>query len=208
MKRNLLMLCALICFLSPHAWADTTGTTTPAKGQPDAISPVQRNATGDNRAMEPSGNDASKSDAINRSEQAGNAAGKTKCCGWFNMLISILPASLFIVFLLVVKANLKGNKWSLGDALSESDLAKNPDGSVLKDKDGNPVFIRSSSRLIAFIGFFGIIVWIVGLSIPTLYQFACTGKVPDLSGISAFLLAQAGIFAPYVANKIAGAFKQ
>ena len=203
MKRILLMLCALCCFLSPHARAGTTGTAT----QPEAIPPTQGTATSVTGSLAPKGTDAAITDVKNMSEQAGTAAEKTKCCEWFRVLVSMLPAFLFLMFLLVVKANLKGNKWSLGDALSESDLAKNPDGSVLKDKDGNPVFIRSSSRLIAFIGFFGIIVWIVGLSIPTLYQFACTGKVPNLSGVSTFLLAQAGIFAPYIANKIAGAFK-
>jgi len=207
MKRNLLMLCAFIFFLSSYAWADTAGTATPAKDQSQAISPTQGTATSDTGSLAPKGADATNADAKNISEPAGNTAEKKKCCGWFEVLISIVPASLFLMFLLVIKATLKGNRWYLGDALSESDQAKDTDGSVLKDRDGNPVFIRSSSRLIAFIGFFGIIVWIVGLSIPTLYQFACTGKVPDLSNVSKFLLAQAGIFAPYVANKIAGAFK-
>ena len=230
MKRNLLMLCGLICFISPCVWADSTGTATPAKCQPEAVSPIQRIATSVRGTMAPKGNDASKADTKNTSEQAGNSAEKTKCCGWL-VFFSIVPAILFIVFLMVVKSYLKDNKWSLGDALSESDPAKdlagsvskdkdgnpvfevlkdkdgNPVFQVLKDKDGNPVFAKSSSRLIAFIGLFGIIVWIVGLSIPTLYQFACTGKVPELSGVSTFLLAQAGVFAPYIANKLVGAVK-
>lgn len=206
MKRNLLMLCALICFLSPHVWADTATTSPPVKSQTDEVSSIQKPATSV-RGVEPSKTiDVSKGDVKNPSEQSNKYAEKTKCSGWF-VFFSMFPAILFLVFLLVVKKILQNNNWSLGDALSESEPLKDQNGAVVNDANGKPVFARSASRFMAFIGFFAIIVWIVGLSIPTLYRFACTGEVPDLSKVSTFLLAQAGIFAPYIANKLAAAIK-
>jgi hypothetical protein len=74
--------------------------------------------------------------------------------------------------------------WSLADALSGS--------------DGKP----SSSRMIAFLGFLVLIAIIMGVGYSSLWVFLKTGQLPSLSGASTFLLACAGLFAPYFANQI------
>ncbi len=208
MKRNLLILIAMICFMSQSALSESAESTQPNKEQPGTVMPVQKTVTSDKGSENKTSKEINipKNEEKKTPDQPINNADKPLCSAWL-VLFSLIPAIMFICFLIVVKKALKDADWSLGDALSESEVAKDPTGAVLRDKDGNPVFIRSSSRLMAFIGFFGIIVWIVGLSIPTLYQFACTGKVPELNGVSTFLLAQAGVFAPYIANKLAGAVK-
>jgi len=128
--------------------------------------------------------------------------------GWFFQIMAMLPTVVFLIFLTVVKKALKDGKWNLSDALSETDALRDNAGALEKNPDtGNPIYPKSASRLIAFIGLFVIVIWIMGLSIPTFYHFACTGEMPDLSGVSTFLAAQAGLFAPYIANKIAGAIK-
>jgi len=124
-----------------------------------------------------------------------------------SLLAAASPELLFLVFLITTLLILKKNKWRLGDALSESDVLRNNDGSVITNTNGDPIYPRSISRLIAFIGLFGIITWILGLSFPAIYRLSCYGEMPDLSGVSTFLLAQAGIFTPYIANKISGAIK-
>jgi hypothetical protein len=122
------------------------------------------------------------------------------------LFMALSPAILFILFLLIGIIALAKNHWSLGEALSESEpLMEN--NAVLRDANNNLIFPKSASRLIAFIGLFCIITWIIGLSMPAFYRFAITGEFPDLSGVSTFILAQAGIFTPYIANKIAGAIK-
>lgn len=115
-----------------------------------------------------------------------------------NLLVAMFPALLFLGFLFILRKALR-NDWSLAEALSESE--------PVALTNGTQVFPKSASRLIAFIGFFGIIIWGVGLMVPACYRFACNGEVPDMTGFTTYLLAQAGVFAPYVANKIAGALK-
>ena len=113
-----------------------------------------------------------------------------------------VPLALVFILLLILGIVLWIDKnWTLGDALSESEPVRDKDGNVLR-------YPNSASRLIAFIGLFAIIAWGMGILVPATYRFAQTGEVPDLSGFSKFLVAQAGIFTPYIANKIAGAFKK
>jgi hypothetical protein len=123
------------------------------------------------------------------------------------LFMAIWPALLYLVSLVVVVYFLKKSKWSLAEALSENDALRDNAGSIINDKDGMPIFPKSASRMLAFIGLMCIITWLIGLSVPTIFRYACTGEVHDLSGVSSFLLAQAGVFSPYIVNKIASALK-
>ena len=126
---------------------------------------------------------------------------------WFDVVTVAIPVILFLLFLLVLGARLKGdNQWNLGEALSESEPLRYQNGNPVLI-NGRPSYPSSSSRLIAFIGLFVIVTWAMGILIPATYRFAKTGEVPDLTEFSKFLLAVAGIFTPYIANRIAGAIK-
>lgn len=132
-----------------------------------------------------------------------------RICLW----MALFPVLFFLLFLIWLGVCLhRDRKWDLSGALSEQIEQK----FVLRDKDGNPVFhktsndllyeikpiiVNSSSRLIAFIGLFVIAAEILGVVVPASYRYACTGEVPDLSNFSTFILAQAPLFAPYVVNK-------
>jgi hypothetical protein len=74
--------------------------------------------------------------------------------------------------------------WNLGDLMSGA--------------DGKP----SASRLIAFLGFLVMTSIILGIGYSSLWVFLKTGQLPSLSGASTFLVACAGLFAPYFANQI------
>ena len=69
---------------------------------------------------------------------------------------------------------------------------------LMSGADGKP----SASRMIAFLGFLVMTVIILGIGYSSLWVFLKTGQLPSLSGASAFLLACAGLFAPYFANQI------
>ena len=190
----LLVLLALICFMKPFAHADITSspaTATVQAGAEKLNSPQATNGMEQKTAPTLSG---TKSET---KKEAAPQLGNTGCSKGIIITISLIPSVLFVIFLLIVKGVLRKNNWSLAEALSESETTTGP--------DGTPVFARSASRFMAFIGFFAIILWIVGLSIPTLYRMMCDGEIPDLGKVSTFLLAQAGIFAPYIVNKLAGA---
>ena len=127
-----------------------------------------------------------------------------------------------LIIVIAVPLALRKNGW-LSQALSESEplkdknempLFSDKDGKVLnRDPQGNPpagafpLYPKSASRLIAFIGLLGIIIWQIVLMIPALSSLACTGTMPDLGSVGKFLVARAGIFTPYIANKITGAIK-
>lgn len=74
--------------------------------------------------------------------------------------------------------------WNLGDLMSGA--------------DGKP----SASRMIAFLGFLVMTAIILGIGYSSLWVFLKTGQLPSLSGASTFLVACAGLFAPYFANQI------
>jgi hypothetical protein len=78
--------------------------------------------------------------------------------------------------------------WTFADAMS--------------GPDGKP----SISRLIAFLGLLVMVVVILGIGYSSLWVFLKTGQLPSLSGATTFLVACAGLFAPYVANQIGLAF--
>ena len=125
----------------------------------------------------------------------------------------VFPLAFYLIIICVIYLFLKhgeispGKKWTLHEALSEYIPIKKE----VKDDQGN-VLIKevnelasSSSRLIAFMGFVSLIVWVVAVMLPFLYWFSRTGITPDLGNVSTFVLAQAGVFAPYLASKVAGA---
>jgi hypothetical protein len=132
-------------------------------------------------------------------------------------MITYFPVVFFLLFLLWLGISLKKDPtWHLGEALSEQLTEKIP---VLDDQ-GKPIFnvdkdgkkeaiyyerskfANSSSRLIAFIGLFVLATGILATLIPAVNRFALTGEVPDMANFTTYLLAQTGIFAPYVANKV------
>jgi hypothetical protein len=129
-------------------------------------------------------------------------------------VIALLPMSFFIIFLVWMGACLyRDQNWKLSEALSEQieekkllrDAQGNP---MLKQGTGEPVYesifkySNSSSRLIAIIGLFAIVTWVMAIVMPATLRFARSGEAPDLGNFSTFILAQAGIFTPYIVNKI------
>jgi hypothetical protein len=54
---------------------------------------------------------------------------------------------------------------------------------------------------------FVILAWTMALLMPAAYWYAREGTVPELEKISAFILAQVGLFAPYIFNQLAAAVK-
>jgi hypothetical protein len=150
-------------------------------------------------------------------------SGASEGCIQWNMgsVVGVAGAVAFVIILAVLlPMTLRGkNEW-LSLALSESEPLRDKDGQlIIKDKDGklvaataagaegSPVYPRSASRLIAFIGLFSIIIWGMAVMVPALSVFARTGNFPDLGSATKFIVAQAGIFAPYIVNKVAGIFK-
>ena len=131
------------------------------------------------------------------------------------LFLALIPAAFFLLVLIWLALCLKfDSAWKLSGALSEQIEQKfllrepQPDGQVIYNyKTGEaiheikPIMVNSSSRLIAFIGLFVIAAEIMGVLIPAIYRYACTGEIPDLSNFSTFILAQTPIFAPYVVNK-------
>ena len=211
MKKMLIAVVAIVFIASFFAYAEAQETaTTPAKG---AASPAPQKAAPEAAPAKPAPNPGPQKAAPAPAVTPAPTDSK-KCCGWL-WLIALIPSGMFVLFLFIMKSSLSKSDWNLGDALSESDPMKDKDGNIImKDKDGKivtaggkPFFAKSASRLIAFVGFFVINFWLIGLSIPTLYYFACNGQIPKLNDVSTFLLAQAGAFAPYIANKLVSTIK-
>lgn len=102
----------------------------------------------------------------------------------FWALFAAMTLILCVGLLAFVRTLTRDKDWSLADAMS--------------GPDGKP----SSSRLIAFLGFLVMVVVILGIGYSSIWAFLQTGQLPTLSGASTFLLACAGLFAPYFANQI------
>ena len=154
-------------------------------------------------------------------QKGGNAIGtldlKVTTTSRESWLITAFPITFLLLFLLWLGISLKKDpNWHLGEALSEQLTEKvavlDDQGKPIfnVDKDGKKEaiyyerskFANSSSRLIAFIGLFVLATGILATLIPAVNRFALTGEVPDMANFTTYLLAQTGIFAPYVANKI------
>ncbi len=95
-------------------------------------------------------------------------------------------------------AKAEEDRWSLTDALSEESICQPKEIRTKKDV----ILLASSSRLIALIGLMGILSTVLGIGYCIMWNLMIYGTVPDLSGVQAFLLGSATLFAPYLANKI------
>jgi hypothetical protein len=208
MKKKMLFLLIMVCSMVPSTWADTPARTVTGASQTGSQTAVLKHLTTQtNGSTVAKQNEAPK---VGEKQVVGSAGGpldNQKHSGLL-WLVAAMPSFVFLAFLLKLSKGLQKSGWSLRDALSESEPVKGPNGQILTNPiTGEPVYARSASRLMAFIGFFVTTIWLMGFLIPTLYHFAYDGKVPPLSDVSTFLLAQAGMFAPYIANKLSGAIK-
>lgn len=123
-----------------------------------------------------------------------------------------------IAFLLMIRTALgaKGSGWSLAQALSESEPAPflDPSGNPVRENgDSGPLLLTpklqpSTSRLIALMGLFGILLLYLGFGAVILYYFGTGQNLPaGIDEVQSFLLAGLTLFAPYVVNKFADVFK-
>jgi hypothetical protein len=202
-EENIVCVDNVLCLSSLCAYAETTAV--PSAKDVGATAPPKQTADLGTQKATPNSTATTASETTTP-QQEPKCPDSKKCSGWL-WVIALIPSGMFVLLLLFMKSSLKDKNWNLGDALSESETLKDKNGDILMDSNGNPIFAKSASRLIAFVGFFVIIFWLMGMSTPTLYHFACTGEVPKLNDVSTFLIAQAGVFAPYIANKLVSAIK-
>jgi GH24 family phage-related lysozyme (muramidase) len=137
------------------------------------------------------------------------------------------------VGLSLVKRRLAKEGWSLANALSEPtrltipvdmrwtesagdqmSFAQGTSASckVLRGPDGRPMAMTlleaSSSRMIAIMGGWGILMLYIGFGTFALYSFGLTCQLPaSMPAVTTFLLSGLSLFAPYVANKISTAIQ-
>jgi hypothetical protein len=119
-----------------------------------------------------------------------------------------------LIALLIIQASLRGSgKWSLADALSEEGTVTllDPDGVPVNGADGKPQMvtrlIASTSRLIALMGLFGILLLYCGFGATVLYYFATAQPLPqNTDEVRNFLFAGLTLFAPYIVSKFASVF--
>ena len=151
--------------------------------------------------------------------QAGLTLTEPPAGNWLYIVMAWFPIMFFAIILIWLARSLRKDPgWKLGEALSEHLEEK----ILLRDANNQPIFktgtqepiyevrykfASSSSRVIAFIGLFAIITGIFAILIPATYWFARTQEVPELGPFSTFLIAQAGIFTPYIANKVFSAVR-
>lgn len=115
---------------------------------------------------------------------------------------TIITIGFFIIFTYHIVKTLKAENWSLKRALCEPIIGKDnePIMNAAKDK---PIYMESSSRLIALVGLTAILAIDLGVAVMIFYcTLAQTSGNLDLETIGLFLVAQAGIFAPYIANQV------
>ena len=123
------------------------------------------------------------------------------------LLIGLLAAVGIAVLLTIRKALAKPDSgWSLAEALSE------PETMTQDPAAATPVtvtrLVPSTSRLIAFMGLFGILLLYLGFGAVLLYYFGTGQNLPGgVDEVQSFLLAGLTLFAPYVVNKFADIFK-
>ena len=119
----------------------------------------------------------------------GNLQGVGIWVFWVTVCVTI---GFFITFFVIIRKGLKDESWSLKDAISET-----------VNVNGNTESVASSSRLIALVGLAAILAIDLGIAITIFYSSLVENlKGLDLQTIGAFLVAQAALFAPYIANKI------
>jgi hypothetical protein len=124
-----------------------------------------------------------------------------------------LLAAIGLVFLIIIFTRLAAANWSLAAALSEEVSVP------VFDTAGAPVMagavqamqskmVPSTSRLIALMGLFAILLLYIGFGGAVLYYFT-TGQVlpPQIGEVRSFLYAGLTLFAPYIVNKFSDVFK-
>jgi hypothetical protein len=117
-----------------------------------------------------------------------------------------ITISLFIIFFSIIYQILRKEKWSLKRALSEPIRGKDYEPMTMNSATDEPILIESSSRLIALVGLAAILAIDLGVAVMIFYStLVHTSGNLNLTTIGGFLIAQAGIFAPYVANQIRSA---
>jgi hypothetical protein len=131
---------------------------------------------------------------------------------WFVLSVILGLGALGFVFLFYLGAALGRATWSLSDALSEEVPLPVLNGGQPLIVNNEPVLMpqmrASSSRLIALMGLFGILLLYIGFGTFTLYYFGTGHGLPKgLDDIVKFLVAGLTMFAPYLINKFSGIFE-
>ncbi|MDR3585546.1 MAG: leucine-rich repeat domain-containing protein [Desulfosporosinus sp.] len=125
---------------------------------------------------------------------------------WVITGITILFFAGFSFFIYKTLTQKETEIWSLKRALSEPLRGKDYDVIMIGTNNDVPIYMESSSRLIALVGLSAIIAISIGVAILIFYNsLVQTSKNLDLKLIGDFLIAQAGIFTPYIANQIRSA---
>ena len=134
---------------------------------------------------------------------------------WFVYTVIIIVFVGALLAIAFVRAAVANSTWSLADALSEEAEVTAIDEATSKpilDKSDKPLTLTelraSSTRLIALVGMFMILLMFLGFGSFSMYRFAITGEMPrGIDDVIDFLLAGLALFAPYVANKFSSLFE-
>ncbi|MBV9302408.1 MAG: hypothetical protein JOY62_02935 [Acidobacteriaceae bacterium] len=118
------------------------------------------------------------------------------------VLVALLLFAMFWVIRRDLNKAIEKGQWSLGEAISE-ESAYQPTEIRLKS---DVILFGSTSRLIALLGLLGILTTVLGIGYAIMWGLFIHGTVPDLSEVRSFLYGSACLFAPYLANKLAGVF--
>jgi hypothetical protein len=140
-------------------------------------------------------------------QEAQSQTPQTTACqpGPFWVVFWVVTILLF-VFLMVMFIGLLRNKdWSLADAVSEEAAPQPP--TLPEKREGKPIMVASSSRLVALLGLLGILSMFIGVGYYLLWVLFCTGTVPQLWEIVRFFYTGAAMFAPYIVNQIRETFE-
>jgi hypothetical protein len=128
------------------------------------------------------------------------------------VIVALGGAAAFGFFLL--NRALGTSTWSLADAVSEEITVTvlDANGIPIKDAQGVPEQVTklgaSTSRLIALMGLFAILLLYLGMGAVVLFYFGTgQGTPPGLIDATKFLLSGLTLFAPYIVNKFAGVFQ-
>jgi hypothetical protein len=127
------------------------------------------------------------------------------CDGPFWPVFWIVTIFLFLFLIITFVALLRSKDWSLADTVSEE---ASPQPAVLPaDREGKPIMVASTSRLVALLGLLGILSMFLGVGYYILWSLFCKNTVPQLWEIMRFFYGGAAMFAPYAVNQIRTAFE-
>jgi hypothetical protein len=118
------------------------------------------------------------------------------------IVITALIVALFWATIRDLNRSIASHQWSLGEALSEESAFQPKE---IRQKS-DVILFGSTSRLIALAGLLGILTTVLGIGYAMIWSLFIYGTVPDLSEARSFLYGSACLFAPYLANKVAGIF--